>query len=252
MRVFISWSGEPSRSIAQALHDWLPMVVQHVEPWMSEQDIESGGRWNDQVAAELEQADYGIICLTSENIERPWLLFEAGALAKRFVAARVVPLLIDLEPADVTMPLASFQGRPLSEDGMLRLVRDMNSVRVNPLPPQQIDQLFSGMWPVLQSAVVEAIKIAPIRPGERRTTDDMLSEIVESVRRIERYIFGQPAGRGYGTTTGYSYGTPSYGDEPPGTRPPGTGSGYATTGPVTPVEPNGRPWADDLPTEPAE
>jgi hypothetical protein len=52
-------------------------------------------------------------------------------VAKRFVAARVVPLLIDLEPADVTMPLASFQGRPLSEDGMLRLVRDMNSVRVN-------------------------------------------------------------------------------------------------------------------------
>jgi hypothetical protein len=46
MRVFISWSGEPSRSIAQALGDWLPMVVQHVEAWMSDMDIESGGRLN--------------------------------------------------------------------------------------------------------------------------------------------------------------------------------------------------------------
>jgi len=79
MRVFISWSGEPSRSVAQALRDWPPMVVQHVEPWMSDEDIESGGRWNDQIAAELEQADYGIICLTSTNLDRPWLLFEADA-----------------------------------------------------------------------------------------------------------------------------------------------------------------------------
>jgi hypothetical protein len=34
MRVFIGWSGEPSRSIAKALHDWLQGVVQRVEPWM--------------------------------------------------------------------------------------------------------------------------------------------------------------------------------------------------------------------------
>jgi hypothetical protein len=188
MRVFISWSGEPSRSVAQALRDWLPMVVQHVEPWMSDEDIDSGGRWNDQVAAELEKADYGIICLTASNLERPWLLFEAGALAKRFGAARVVPLLIDLKPADVRMPLASFQGRPLTPDGMFRLVKDMNELREPPLPSQQLDQLFSGMWPTLQAKVGEAkAAMPPVANGKvSRETGDVMAELVDTVRRIER------------------------------------------------------------------
>lgn len=39
VKVFIGWSGEQSRSVAQALRGWLRTVVQHVEPWMSDEDI---------------------------------------------------------------------------------------------------------------------------------------------------------------------------------------------------------------------
>lgn len=32
MKVFISWSGERSQALAQALRDWLPLVLHFVEP----------------------------------------------------------------------------------------------------------------------------------------------------------------------------------------------------------------------------
>ena len=53
MKVFISWSGEKSRAVAQALREWLPYINSEIEPWMSDADIDLGKRWSDQVAKEL-------------------------------------------------------------------------------------------------------------------------------------------------------------------------------------------------------
>jgi TIR domain len=133
------------------------MIVQHVQPWMSEEDIPGGARWNDQVAAELERTDFGIICLTRATQERPWLLFESGALAKRLKVARVVPLCIDLLPSDLSGPLATFQARSLTEDGMRRLVHDVSAVRKRPAPLGQVDELFDAMWPRLESTRLSEI-----------------------------------------------------------------------------------------------
>ena len=109
MKVFISWSGERSHALAQALHDWIPLVLHNVEPWLSEADIEAGERWAEAVAKELADSNFGIICVTRENVGSPWVLFEAGALAKTMQGSRVIPLLLDLEFTDITGPLAQFQ-----------------------------------------------------------------------------------------------------------------------------------------------
>ena len=89
--VFISWSGQRSKALALQLHDWLKAVVQRANPWMSERDIGAGQRWNEQISARLKDTHFGIICLTPENLNAPWLLFEAGAVAKALDLARVVP-----------------------------------------------------------------------------------------------------------------------------------------------------------------
>ena len=53
-----------------------------VTPWLSSADIDKGDRWGAALAHQLDEATFGIICLTRENLGRPWILIEAGAMSK--------------------------------------------------------------------------------------------------------------------------------------------------------------------------
>lgn len=81
MNLFISWSGERSMFVAAALRNWLKLVLQAVDPWMSQADLKAGTRWNPELESELAKAVFGVTCVTPENRDAPWLLFEAGAVA---------------------------------------------------------------------------------------------------------------------------------------------------------------------------
>ena len=69
MKVFISWSGTLSHKVALALRDWLPSVLQAVEPWLSSDDIAPGAKWFKDISEQLSGVEVGIVCLTSENID---------------------------------------------------------------------------------------------------------------------------------------------------------------------------------------
>ncbi|WP_063608410.1 TIR domain-containing protein [Shouchella clausii] len=84
MKVFLSWSGSESEQLAKIFKDWLPNVLQYVEPYMSSQDINLGERWNNNISASLEDSTFGLIFVTPNNINAPWLNYEAGALSKTF------------------------------------------------------------------------------------------------------------------------------------------------------------------------
>src|SRR5579862_4475354 len=105
MRVFISWSGETSRRVAEAVHAWLPNALQFVEPYFTPSDIDKGAAWQAEISKELKQSRVCIIVLTRDNLDSPWIMFEAGAISTTIEKSRVCPLLLDINPTDVEGPL---------------------------------------------------------------------------------------------------------------------------------------------------
>ena len=113
MKIFLSWSGPQSRAIAEALNDWLRRVIQAVKPFYSP-DIEKGAKWSNEIDAALEGTSFGIICLTPDNLNSPWIHFEAGALSKT-PGALIWTFLCGLTAADVPLHSASFSTLLLKE-----------------------------------------------------------------------------------------------------------------------------------------
>jgi hypothetical protein len=74
MKVFLSWSGDTSKAIASALHDWLRFVFPEVIWWMSDRDIQAGQRWADELDRQLEATNFGILCLVPSRGFRRLLL----------------------------------------------------------------------------------------------------------------------------------------------------------------------------------
>jgi hypothetical protein len=147
--VFISWSGERSRYVAEALRDWLPVVLESVKPWLSAADVEKGSRWETEIMGKLEEADVGIICLTPGNLDSPWLLFEAGALSKKLGKARVCTYLLDLAPAQVPQPLGMFQHTVIERGETRKLLETINRARGSPIEKDILDRDFGHLWPYL-------------------------------------------------------------------------------------------------------
>jgi TIR domain len=196
MKVFLSWSGESSRRLAEALREWLPSVLQAVEPWMSAEDVEKGARWSSEVAGELSGARVGILCLTRDNLAAPWLLFEAGALSKTLERTAVCPYLLGLRPSDLRGPLVQFQAAEANREDTRRLLATINAaLGKNALSERSLDRAFATWWPQLEKALAT---LPPSRPHAARTTSarserDLLEEVLTLVRDLARERADSPA-----------------------------------------------------------
>ncbi len=189
MKVFISWSGDTSHDVALALRDWLPSVLQIVEPYVSTHDIEKGARWSAEIGRQLNETAFGVLCVTSDNVGSPWLNFEAGALSKSVDTSRVSPFLLGLRPAELTGPLSQFQATLPTLDDVTRLAKSINAVTERPIDETRLIDGVRMWWPRLEEHLTAASN-KEIRPNAepKRDAQEMVEELLEITRGMQRRL----------------------------------------------------------------
>lgn len=193
MKVFISWSGDKSKAIATQIHDWLPTIIQSVKPYMSSENIDKGERWGIDISTQLQETNYGIICITRENMEAPWVLFESGALSKSIANSRVSPIIFGLQPSDLTKsPLLQFQLTQFNKTDMQKLVNSINlssddSEKIN---QEVLTRSFDRGWQELYDSIsaVDVMSITKDSKSEPEIALNLSASIEEIISNTRAQI----------------------------------------------------------------
>lgn len=189
MKIFLSWSGARSRTAAEVLKWWTRCVIQAARPWISTEDIDRGALWFSEINNGLSDTAIGIVCLTQENKDRPWILFEAGALAKGLSNSRVCTFLVDLDPSDIRDPLAQFNHTQPKEEDMRKLARTLNrQLGDHALDEAVLNDSFDAYWPQFELKWKAIEALPQVTEIVKRPADDIMSEILENVRGMNQRI----------------------------------------------------------------
>lgn len=212
MKIFISWSGEKSREIANATSGWVQFIFPSVKTWISTRDINAGDRSMAEIEDGLKGAEFGIICVTPENKNANWINFEAGAISRSVGGVAKVAPIIDgfRSKADLKGPLAQFQTSLADEEGYAALAKGINKNLGEEHGRNEGDlQLALKLyWPQLESALKE-IRVrfsssgTPASPVER-SQEDMLEEVLVGVRDMQRKLDELPPSLSAREYSGYA------------------------------------------------
>jgi len=196
LKIFISWSGEKSREIANATSDWVKFIFPSVKTWISTRDINAGDRSMSEIEDGLKDAEFGIICVTPENQNANWINFEAGAISRSVGGVAKVAPIIDgfRSKADLKGPLAQFQTSLADQEGFTALAKGINKHldEEHGRNEEALKKALKLYWPELE-ATLEKIRARFTTPGiiaspVERSQEDMLEEVLVSVRDMARRL----------------------------------------------------------------
>jgi tetratricopeptide (TPR) repeat protein len=191
-KVVISWSGNQSRFVASKLQELIKLTCTAAEPWVSNNDLAAGTVWTFELIKQLQSTHFGVICIDINNLNSPWLHFEAGALAKSLDSSAVFPYLIDCPASAISGPLTLFQSVSADKDGTFKLIAALNRILRDKQEPSQSDSglqtLFEKLWPDYHRELERAPKV-PLDAGPERSDSEILAELLKTARQQSRLLF---------------------------------------------------------------
>ena len=183
VKVFISWSGPTSEKLGDAIRNWLPNVIQSIEPYFTPADVDKGARWFSDIMEQLSHSTVGILCVTHDNIESEWLLFEAGALSTRLERSRVCPLLFGVKPTDLAGPLKQFQATTFSRSDFRKLILVINDcLGEKQLAQKTLETVFDKWWPDLEETIQPILAAGPTLEKPVRSDRNIMEELLQLAR----------------------------------------------------------------------
>ena len=187
MNIFLSWSGERSRLVAEAFQQCLPLIFDRLDIYLST-SMNKGIRWNVALNQALDKADFAILCVTKENYSAPWLIYEAGVLSKTAGADKVAPFLLDADFPKFHGPITEFQQCTVFEREDLRklifTVSEIYAQREKGIPPSILEGRFKMAYDDAEMGLERRLKEALAVQTQEDGTEDMARKTLANSQRL--------------------------------------------------------------------
>lgn len=187
MDIFLSWSGDQSKAIAEKFKSFLSKTIQQANPYISSQNIDLGSIWSRSLMKEATQRKFGLIFITSENKSSPWIHYEAGCLMKDLDEDRVVPILFGIKKGDVKGPLSLLQMIEFDKDSVVDLLKQINQGTANPIGLDNFTEIFETFFPKAFEEIQDLMSKGNNTKSER-DPQDLLYEMLGNTREIKKMV----------------------------------------------------------------
>jgi tetratricopeptide (TPR) repeat protein len=159
--------------------------------------IKPGEEWFRWIVERVRSANIAVILLTPTSTQKPWVLWEAGAVYGAGIASadansrKVRPLVFKLSGSQVPSPFAGIQGVHGDErSGVERFLRDLIYDFTQKMRPEQVFKAGEMLGPTISvylDRVQKALRDAPLLPTEAAVQEwcDRLDRLADEKRLSE-------------------------------------------------------------------